>query len=130
MTQELKDSLERQLQAARESGDDQQVHAAMCMATIALMDCQMKTATRVKEERTDMYELKRELAAKFSEVRQANTEFQKAIEKKFDTIHSELRSMKDKGSGAMAVVKAIAKIAALGGGSVGIAGLAKALGVL
>jgi len=90
----------------------------------------MKTATRVKEERTDMYELKRELAAKFSEVRQANTEFQKTIEKKFDTIHSELRSMKDKGSGAMAVIKAIAKIAALGGGSVGIAGLAKALGVL
>lgn len=130
MTQELKDSLERHLQTSLESGDEKQINEAMCAISLALMDCQMKTATRVKEERADIYELKRDIAVRFAEIGKENAKFQQTIEGKLDTIQDELRSMKDKGTGAMAVIKVILKLAALGGGSVGVAGIAKSLGFL
>lgn len=129
MSPELKDNLERQLESAKESGDSKRIIEAMCNMATALIDCQMKTATRVKEEHTAVFELKQDMANKFDEVRSENREFKADMIEKVDSIRDDLRSMKDKGTGAVAVLRTMLKIAALGGGSVTVAGIAKAFGV-
>lgn len=130
MSPELKDNLERQLYSAKESGDSKRIIEAMCNMATALIDCQMKTATRVKQEHAAVFELKQDMATKFDEVRSENREFKSDINEKFDSLKDDIRSMKDKGSGAMAVIQTMLKIAALGGGSVTVAGIAKAFGIL
>lgn len=134
MTQELKDNLTLQLEEAKISGNPEQIQLAMCSSMSALIDCQLKTATRVKEQQDGVAKLKTEIKTeineRFSEAKEESDKFNESIKQNFDALKGEIRSAKDKGSGAVAVIKGIVKIAALGGGSVGIAGLAKALGVL
>lgn len=48
MTKELKEALDRELDAALESGDPKQVDRAVINAQKAVADCQLKTAERVK----------------------------------------------------------------------------------
>ena len=48
MTKELKEALDRELDAALESGDPKQIDRAVINANKAVADCQMKTAERVK----------------------------------------------------------------------------------
>lgn len=48
MTKELKAALDRELDAALESGDPKQVDRAVINAQKAVADCQLKTAERVK----------------------------------------------------------------------------------
>lgn len=48
MTKELKEALDRELDAALESGDPGLVDRAIINSNKALADCQMKTAERVK----------------------------------------------------------------------------------
>lgn len=112
MSPELKTNLEVQLKGAMTSGDSKRIDEALCNSMNALIDCQMKTAMRVKEERSDMYELQRKMSDQF------------------DNLKSDIRSMRDKGTGAWAVIQTLLKIAALGGGSVGVAGAAKLLGLV
>lgn len=49
MTTELKDALERRLNEAVASGDPHEVEKAHSAISLAMMDCQLKTATRVKD---------------------------------------------------------------------------------
>ena len=53
MTKELKDALDRELDAALESGDPKQIDCAVIHAQKAVADCQLKTAERVKVIATD-----------------------------------------------------------------------------
>ena len=48
MTKELKEALDRELDAALESGDPKMVDRAVINAQKAVADCQLKTAERVK----------------------------------------------------------------------------------
>lgn len=48
MTQELKNLLDAEMEAALESGDTDRIRDAVAHSTKALCDCQMKTADRVK----------------------------------------------------------------------------------
>ena len=48
MTQELKEALDRELDAAMESGDAKMIDRAVINAQKAVADCQLKTAERVK----------------------------------------------------------------------------------
>ena len=48
MTLEQKESLERELKGAMESGDAHRVRCAHSNIMLALMDCQQKTGARVK----------------------------------------------------------------------------------
>ena len=48
MTPELKQALDRELDAALESGDPKQIDRAVINAQKAVADCQLKTAERVK----------------------------------------------------------------------------------
>lgn len=48
MTAELQESLRRELEAALEAGDDKRLNRAHSNILIALIDCQRKTADRVK----------------------------------------------------------------------------------
>lgn len=130
MTEELKEQLDRQLKHAQESNNPQDFYNVLCDATAALIDCQMKTSKRVKESREDIYEMKRDVATRFADMRESYRTFCNGVEEKLDSIQDSIRSMKDKSSGAMAMLKLILKIAALSGGSVGAAGLAKVMGVL
>ena len=47
MTKELKEALDRELDAALESGDAKQIDRAVINAQKAVADCQLKTAERV-----------------------------------------------------------------------------------
>lgn len=49
MTEELKDALTRRLEEAVESGDPKEIQRAHTAIDKAMMDCQLKTATRVKQ---------------------------------------------------------------------------------
>lgn len=49
MTVELQSALERELKEASESGDARRIDRAHAAILIALMDCQRKTAERVKQ---------------------------------------------------------------------------------
>ncbi len=49
MTTELKDALTRRLEEAVESGDTKEIQRAHTAIDKAMMDCQLKTANRVKE---------------------------------------------------------------------------------
>ena len=53
MTEELQSSLARELEAAVDSGDDKRLNRAHSNILLALMDCQRKTAERVKELRIE-----------------------------------------------------------------------------
>ena len=53
MTEELQHSLERELEAALASGDDKRLDRAHSNIMLALIDCQRKTAERVKELRIE-----------------------------------------------------------------------------
>ena len=53
MTEEQQDSLSRELEAAIESDDDARLTRAHSNILLALIDCQRKTADRVKELRID-----------------------------------------------------------------------------
>lgn len=130
MSPELKDTLERELRSAKESGDSKRILEVMCNMGEVIIDCQMKTAGRVKDEHAAVFALKQDMATKFDEIRNENREFKGDMNEKFDSIKDDIRSMKDKGSGAMAVIQTMLKIAALGGGSVTVAGIAKAFGIL
>lgn len=48
MTTELKEALDRELDAALESGDSKMIDRAVINAQKAVADCQLKTAERVK----------------------------------------------------------------------------------
>lgn len=48
MTKELKEALDRELDAALESGDAKMIDRAVINAQKAVADCQLKTAERVK----------------------------------------------------------------------------------
>lgn len=48
MTKELKEALDRELDAALESGDPKQIDRALINSQKAVASCQMKTAERVK----------------------------------------------------------------------------------
>ena len=48
MTQELKEALDRELDAALESGDAKMIDCAIIHAQKSVADCQLKTAERVK----------------------------------------------------------------------------------
>lgn len=49
MTVEQQKSLERELQGAMESGDENRIRCAQANILLALIDCQRKTAERVKK---------------------------------------------------------------------------------
>ena len=49
MTLEMQKSLERELEGAMESGDEKRICCAQSNILLALMDCQRKTAERVKK---------------------------------------------------------------------------------
>lgn len=49
MTIEQQESLKRELEGAMESGDDNRIRCAQSNILLALMDCQRKTAERVKK---------------------------------------------------------------------------------
>ena len=49
MTQEMQESLKRELEGAMKSGDDNRIRCAQSNILLALMDCQRKTADRVKK---------------------------------------------------------------------------------
>ena len=53
MTIEQQESLSRELEAATESGDDKRLDRAHTNVLLALIDCQRKTADRVKEMRIE-----------------------------------------------------------------------------
>ena len=48
MTQEMKELIDRELDAALESGDPKQIDRAVINAQKSVADCQLKTAERVK----------------------------------------------------------------------------------
>lgn len=111
MTREQQEMIDREYNEAVQANDDKRILRAMGHAVISLVDCQRKTAERVK----DMAERDHSFETELDNVRDDVRQLRKTVLEEHSPVVKEYQESKLRASGAVLLLKILGWTAAAGG---------------